>query len=49
MFIFSWTDRGNSQNQLSYDNYWKETVYADDASYETAELPEIENMNVTWR
>lgn len=38
--------QGNSQNQLSYDNYWKETVYADDASYETAELPEIENMNV---
>ena len=37
---------GYSQNQLSYDNYWKETVYADDASYETAELPEIENMNV---
>ena len=32
--------QGNSQNQLSYDNYWKETVYADDASYETAELPE---------
>lgn len=38
--------QGNSQNQLSYDNYWKETVYADDANYETAELPEIENMNV---
>ena len=38
--------QGNSQNHLSYDNYWKETVYADDASYETAELPEIENMNV---
>lgn len=38
--------QGNSQNQLNYDNYWKETVYADDANYETAELPEIENMNV---
>lgn len=45
--VYFLVDRqGNSQNQLSYDNYWKETVYADDASYETAELPEIENMNV---
>ena len=45
--VYFLVDRqGNSQNQLSYVNYWKETVYADDASYETAELPEIENMNV---
>lgn len=45
--VYFLVDRqGNSQNQLSYDNYWKETVYADDANYETAELPEIENMNV---
>lgn len=37
--------QGNDRNLSDYDNYWKDTVYADDADYATAELPDIENMN----